>query len=45
MKSLFPSDQQEIILDLPYQEFITEFKKQVQVSSYIPLFRDRKSRK
>jgi len=34
MKDLFPSDQQEIMLDVPTQEFIAEFKKQVQLTSF-----------
>jgi hypothetical protein len=42
MKGLFPSDKQEIILDVPTREFIAEFKKQVQVSYYFQLFKDRK---
>ena len=43
MKGLFPSDKQEIILDVPTREFIAEFKKQVQVSSYFPILKDKKS--
>jgi hypothetical protein len=43
MKGLFPSDQQEIILDVPYQDFIAEFKKKVQQTLYIPLLKDRKA--
>ena len=43
MKGLFPSDKQEIILDVPYKDFITEFKKQVQLTVYYPLFKNERS--
>lgn len=43
MKGQFPVDNQEIVVNVPYQDFINEFKKHVQLTGYIPLFKDKKS--
>lgn len=43
MKGIFPYDKQELILEIPKKALLNELQKNIQLSSYIPIFKDEKS--
>lgn len=44
MKSLLPYDKQELMINIPQEEFLNEFKTHIQVTEYIYLLKDSKSK-
>ena len=44
MKSLLPYDKQELLINIPHEEFLNEFKNHIQVEEYIFYLKDSKSK-
>jgi len=42
MKGIFPYERQEITIDIRKMELITELKKEIQLTGYIPIIKDKK---